>query len=340
MKTLAEDGRLGEAQLELGCVEEQVVQAVRRWQVLAVTGLVLESVRGNYESTRQPETLREASTYLHRLTQGQYVHIWTPIQERTLQVDDQKGQTLSLDKLSRGTREAVFLSLRLANHQGPGLRAAQEQQLPMILDDVLVNFDSRRVKAAAALLRELAEHGHQLLMFTCHEHIMQIFCNERADVRLIPNRHGEPMEPAPLPEPEAFEPVAEGAAAQAEEEASRAGRGEAGAGRRASASASRRSSPWCWRWRRRFRLPGQPMPVIVERPVLVVERRPAPPAAAGRAGPIAGVADDGLLAPKPEPKDEKVVGASASEEGDVDRAGARSPLHVGIARAVRWKKSW
>ena len=42
-----------------------------------------------------------------------------------------------------------------------------------MLDDVLVNFDAERAKAAAAVLRDFAAAGHQLLVFTCHEHILQ-----------------------------------------------------------------------------------------------------------------------------------------------------------------------
>ncbi|HND56541.1 MAG TPA: hypothetical protein PLV92_29185, partial [Pirellulaceae bacterium] len=199
MKSMVADRRLAEAKLELGCVEQQILEAVERWQILGVTGLLLESVRGIYETTRQPETLREASIYLQRLTQGQYTRIWTPIEEKVLRVDDTKGHSLSLDKLSSGTREAVFLSLRLALVAGYSRRGAQ---LPLILDDVLVNFDTARVRSAAMVLRDFARQGHQMLLFTCHEHIMQIFRSVGAQVRLLPGREGgEAEEPLGLPAP-------------------------------------------------------------------------------------------------------------------------------------------
>ena len=44
-----------------------------------------------------------------------------------------------------------------------------------MLDDVLVNFDAVRAKAAAAVLRDFAAAGHQVLVFTCHEHISKLF---------------------------------------------------------------------------------------------------------------------------------------------------------------------
>ena len=187
MKTLAEDRRLSEARLQLGCVEEQISQAVSRWRVLAVTGLMLEAIRQIYETERQPETLAEASTYLVRLTEGRYQRIWTPLSEDNLRVDTKDGESLPLDVLSQGTREAVFISLRLALSAAYARRGAL---LPLVLDDVLVNFDVRRAEAAAAVLRDFANSGHQMLMFTCHQHIMELFRAADVGVRALPGRDG------------------------------------------------------------------------------------------------------------------------------------------------------
>ena len=85
-------------------------------------------------------------------------------------VDDQQGQSLRVELLSRGTREQLFLALRLAL---VGSYARRGVRLPLVLDDVLVNFDAPRAKAAALVLRDFARAGHQLLIFTCHEHIAQ-----------------------------------------------------------------------------------------------------------------------------------------------------------------------
>jgi hypothetical protein len=111
--------------------------------------------------------------------------VWTPFGERELRVDDAEGNSLSADVLSRGTREQLFLSLRLALVT---LYARRGVRLPLILDDVLVNFDSPRTKAAASVLKDFARAGHQVLLFTCHEHISKLFKSLRADVRVLPDR--------------------------------------------------------------------------------------------------------------------------------------------------------
>ncbi len=75
---------------------------------------MLEKVCEVYETERQPETLREASTFLKQLTEGKYVRVWTPLGKNALRIDNQQGQSLPLEVLSRGTREAVFIALRLS----------------------------------------------------------------------------------------------------------------------------------------------------------------------------------------------------------------------------------
>lgn len=198
LKTLVEDRRLAQAQLELSSVELQLEKALHRWRVLAATWVVLDKICRLYEAERQPETLIEASRYLTKFTRGQYTRIWTPLGDKALRVDDNEGHSLRLEVLSTGTREAIFLSLRLALIAGYARRGAK---LPIILDDVLVNLDHIRMKQAATVLRDFATNGHQLLLFTCHEHIKEAFEDLKAEVRRLPTR-GQPVviqEPKPMP---------------------------------------------------------------------------------------------------------------------------------------------
>jgi len=117
------------------------------------------------------------------MTGGRYRRVWTPLDEKVLRVDDAEGHALPIEVLSRGTREQLFLSLRLALANSYARRGAQ---LPLVLDDVLVNFDLARAKAAAGVLRDFARSGHQLLVFTCHEHIMKLFKSLKVPVSLLP----------------------------------------------------------------------------------------------------------------------------------------------------------
>ena len=153
------------------------------WQSRAVAGQMMEDIRRAYEKERQPETLREASRYLKRLTNGLYVNIWTPLGEDALFVDASNGETLDVAALSRGTRELLFIAIRLAlvvSFEKHGV------QMPLIWDDVLVNFDYRRAAVAAKLLFEFAKAGRQIFLFTCHEHICRLFLRLGTPVCVLP----------------------------------------------------------------------------------------------------------------------------------------------------------
>ena len=193
MKSMADDRQLAARLLDLAALEQRTKGAIGRWQVLAVTGQVLEAIRASYETDRQPETLQEASGYFSQMTQGRYRRVWTPVGERVLRVEDQQGHWLPVEVLSRGAREQLFLSLRLSLAAYFARRGAP---LPLILDDVLVNFDGERAKEAAQVLRDFAAAGHQMLVFTCHDHIATLFRGLKAPVNDLPS-HGE-RDPAPL----------------------------------------------------------------------------------------------------------------------------------------------
>ena len=142
---LAADHSLAIKQIELDVVEQQIKKAFDAWRERAAVSLILDRIRVEYEQNRQPETLREASKYMSQLTGGKYTRIWTPLAHDILFVDTADGQTLPVQVLSRGTREQLFVSLRLALVAAYARRGIH---LPMILDDVFVNFDAGRARVA------------------------------------------------------------------------------------------------------------------------------------------------------------------------------------------------
>ena len=184
-----QDRRCEHKELALQCVEEKIGSAFDQWQRSALVSLVLDKVKKTYETKRQPVALAEASTHFERLTEGRYTRIWTPMGQDSLCVDDSKGNSLPVEKLSRGTRELVFLALRLALVSSYARRGAN---MPIVLDDVFVNFDDQRAQAVATVLANIASNGQQMLIFTCHERIRSIFHELGHDVRDLPVREGTP----------------------------------------------------------------------------------------------------------------------------------------------------
>jgi len=122
------------------------------------------------------------------MTGGRYTRVWTPLDENSLRVDDEAGNVLGLETLSRGTREAVFVCLRLALVRGYSRRG---MTLPVVLDDVLVNCDGQRAQQAVEVLCEFAQLGHQVLFFTCHQHIVAMFEEAGIQIRTLPDTSTE-----------------------------------------------------------------------------------------------------------------------------------------------------
>ncbi len=204
LEILAQDRRQAKKHLELGTVNEKIRKAVSQWQQRAVACGVLEEIRRHYERDRQPETLREASTFFRQLTRGGYKRIWTPMGENSLYVDDAQGNTFDVQWLSRGTREQLFVALRLALAASFARRGAM---LPMVMDDVLVNFDTARAASAAAVLGQFAASGRQVLLFTCHRHVCRIFEMLEVPVHTLPSPTSKQQFVVSAPESEKSEEI-------------------------------------------------------------------------------------------------------------------------------------
>ena len=79
--------------------------------------------------------------------------------------------------MSRGTIEQLYLCLRLGLADSFAHRSVS---LPIVLDDVLVNFDPDRAAAVATELAATAG-SHQMVFLTCHPHLAEMMLRAAAD---------------------------------------------------------------------------------------------------------------------------------------------------------------
>ena len=86
-------------------------------------------------------------------------------------VVDAAGNTKQPHELSRGTREQLYLALRFGLIRDLGERT---ERLPVVIDEVLVNFDPSRARLTAQSLKLLAR-DNQILVFTCHPGMRDLF---------------------------------------------------------------------------------------------------------------------------------------------------------------------
>ncbi len=172
-------------QLEIATIEHDLEEQIHRRRMLETARAMLDSTRAAFARDHQPAVLREASRWLVRLTQGHYTKITTSIHEARLEVHDADEMLWNPDRLSRGTREQVFLALRLALVRDLERHGVH---LPIVIDDALVNFDDSRARSAAEVLMEFVAdqpRERQMLVLTCHAHVARIFRDVGASVRSL-----------------------------------------------------------------------------------------------------------------------------------------------------------
>jgi uncharacterized protein YhaN len=147
----------------------RIDEAAEQWAVITLCRALLDETRKVYETERQPEVLRQASSFFNVMTEGRYIRVIAPLDGGEIQVERTDGVRLAPQVLSRGTAEQLYLSMRLAlvreyaNHVDP---------LPVVFDDIFVNFDPDRSRTSLKAVRELCA-THQVLMFTCHPHLVK-----------------------------------------------------------------------------------------------------------------------------------------------------------------------
>ncbi|MBS0262633.1 MAG: hypothetical protein JSS02_11835, partial [Planctomycetes bacterium] len=185
IEALENDTRATQVRFELRQLEDQLRSRAREWMVCTTATQTIDELRRDFERSHQPLALAEAGRIFSRLTCGKYLRVWTPLGERRLVVSDALGNSFPIQSLSRSTREQLLLAVRLAVVVELG---RQGIELPLILDDVLVNFDEERARAAADVLMELGDQGHQILFFTCHSHLTQLFADRGVEPIELPHQ--------------------------------------------------------------------------------------------------------------------------------------------------------
>ena len=148
----------------------------REWAVMTIAENLLKEARGKFERERQPAVIHHSQQFFRDITGGRYQAVFSPLGTSEIQVTDSDGTAKQPAELSRGAREQLFLALRFGLIREIGERS---ERLPIIVDEVLVNFDPQRALRAADGFIQVAQ-SNQVLVFTCHPWVVELFKNASA----------------------------------------------------------------------------------------------------------------------------------------------------------------
>lgn len=161
-------------------IETRLRDDYRQLATLLIAQRSLEEAIAQWERKSQPEVYRCASRLLSQMTDGAWCTVRMNAQG-DIEVVDAIKTTRAPHLLSLGTRQQLYLSLRIAL-----LMTAENvgKGLPIMCDDILVNFDDARRKQAVRALLELAKR-RQVILFTCHPDIAALVYKADSKSKLI-----------------------------------------------------------------------------------------------------------------------------------------------------------
>jgi uncharacterized protein YhaN len=136
-----------------------------------VAARLLEESLELYEAEKQPRVIQRSQEVFSALTGGRYTRVATPLGVFDPVVARRGAVGKAPDRLSRATAEQLFLALRLSYIEN---LADAHPALPVVMDDVLVNFDDERRAAAVRVIADFAAR-RQVVFFTCHTATAEAF---------------------------------------------------------------------------------------------------------------------------------------------------------------------
>jgi uncharacterized protein YhaN len=167
-----------ELQNEREALKTQLVEEYHAWMIQKVALAVLEKEKLQYEKEKQPSVIKYASAIFSQLTNNAYQRISSSLTHNEVKLFTDQGAEREVYQLSRGTKEQLLIALRLGFIQA---YEEKSEPLPLVLDDIMVNFDNERASQFADILLDFAKN-RQAIVFTCHEHIRNLFQEKGAKI--------------------------------------------------------------------------------------------------------------------------------------------------------------
>lgn len=127
-----------------------------------------------YRQKNQGPILEHASRLFAEITLGSFEGLQTDFNDRgepvLLGVRSGMREAVGAGGMSDGTCDQLYLALRIASLR---VWLKTHEPMPLIVDDILLNFDDDRATATLKVLARLAQHT-QVLLFTHHRRLVDL----------------------------------------------------------------------------------------------------------------------------------------------------------------------
>ena len=158
----------------------KMADAAERFIQVHTASRLLKWAIDRYRETRQGPMLSRAGAIFAALTLGSFQKLALDFDSEPLALHGQRpdGTLVAISGMSDGTRDQLYLALRLAalelhldQAQAQAQGQGQGQALPFIADDLFINYDDRRARAGLEALATLSEKT-QVIFLSHHDHLL------------------------------------------------------------------------------------------------------------------------------------------------------------------------
>ncbi len=166
------DARAAELAERRRLVLLEIDDAAARYLRLKAGISAAEAALRLYRDKHRSGMMLSAAEALRHITAGRFADLQSrpDAQGETLVAIRAGGGSLTVDQMSDGTRDQLYLALRMAGYRE---FAAERAPLPFIADDVMQSFDDDRARASFEVLAGVARLG-QVIYMTHHAHLCDL----------------------------------------------------------------------------------------------------------------------------------------------------------------------
>lgn len=151
----------------------EMTEAVEEYVKITVGAKLVKWAVDRYSEEKQQPLLKRASGLFSGLTGGRFNKLTVnfDVEPPELVAHRPDGsQPVGIAALSRGTEDQLYLALRLAALE---LHLASGTPLPLILDDIFINWSDERTAAGFKVLADLSKRT-QVIVLSHHEHLVEV----------------------------------------------------------------------------------------------------------------------------------------------------------------------
>lgn len=149
-----------------------LARETRTYARLKLAGAIVSRAVQAYRDRHQGPILRRASEIFSEITLGSFRGLVIDYEDdrQVLLGQRQDGSQVGMSGLSQGTRDQLFLALRIAAIEG---HLKESEPVPVVIDDLLVQFDDGRAGKTLEVLVGITGQT-QVLFFTHHQHLCEL----------------------------------------------------------------------------------------------------------------------------------------------------------------------